>query len=117
MLRSYYQNADVAMTKDIYFEMCEMLGSEPKDEDIPIEIGDLPTLVQTCLSIYSYLPDSWEGMSGTYMGKDLGILFNLLDIFKVEKEEYRIILELISTVDSIRSNLYKEKKPKEPSKS
>jgi hypothetical protein len=117
MLRSYYQNADVAMTKDAYFELCEMLGTEPQDEDIPVETSDLPPLVQTSLAVYSYLPDRWEGMSGTYMGKDLNILFNLLDIFKVEKDEYRLVLELISTIDSIRSNLYKEKKPKEPSKS
>ena len=59
------------MDKHTYFEMCEMLGTEPIDDDIPIEVDDLPELVQKALHIYSYLPDAWEGMSGTYMGKDL----------------------------------------------
>lgn len=59
------------MDKQAYFEMCEMLGSEPIDDEIPVEADDFPELVQKALHIYSYLPDIWEGMSGTYMGKDL----------------------------------------------
>jgi hypothetical protein len=62
------------MDKQAYFEMCEMLGSEPLEDEIPIEIDDFPGLVQEALHLYSYLSDIWEGMSGTYMGKDLSIM-------------------------------------------
>jgi hypothetical protein len=61
------------MSKDAYFEMCEMMGSEPKDEEIPIEFNDLPDVVQQALEIYGFLPDRWEGMSATFLGKDYSI--------------------------------------------
>ena len=32
------------MTKEAYFEMCEMLGSEPLESEIPLELDDFPDL-------------------------------------------------------------------------
>ena len=65
------------MTKEAYFEMCDMLGSEPIEEEIPLELDDFPELVQQAFVIYGMLSDIWEGMSGSYLGKDYSLLFDL----------------------------------------
>lgn len=98
------------MTKDAYFEMCETLGSEPIDSEIPVDLSDFPELVQTALHVYSYLPDIWEGMSGTFMGKDLSIMPLLVNSFEIEHTELGIVLDLISTIDGIRKTIYKSKR-------
>lgn len=36
---------------------------------MPLDLSELPDEVQVAFFIYSLLPDHWEGMSGTYMGK------------------------------------------------
>lgn len=102
------------MDKQAYFEMCEMLGTEPLDEEIPLEIDDFPELVQKALHIYAYLPDIWEGMSGTFMGKDLSIIPLLFNSFKVEEVEVAIVLDFISTTDNIRKKNYRDTKAKAP---
>lgn len=99
------------MTKDAYFEMCDMLGTEPLDEDIPVELDDFPDLIQRTLLVYSYLPDIWEGMSGTFMGKDISLLFQLFELFYISREEHNISLDIVGTIDAIRKKIYKDKKP------
>jgi hypothetical protein len=58
------------MTKETYFEMCEMLNQEPLDAEIPVDINDFSDLVQHCFMAYGILPDRWDSMGGGYMGKD-----------------------------------------------
>lgn len=36
---------------------------------MPLELSDFPEEVQVAFFMFSLLPDHWEGMSGTYMGK------------------------------------------------
>jgi len=109
-LENYFQNSDVGMTKDQYFEMCEMLNSEPVDSEIPVEFDDLLDIVQQALELYSYLPDRWEGMSATFMGKDYSIVFSLFDTYEItEKTEQRIMLKIMSTTDRIRSDIITKK--------
>jgi len=43
------------MTKEQYLEMCEMLGTEPVDAEIPVDFTDFPELVQQILNIYNVL--------------------------------------------------------------
>ena len=57
------QNAELSVSKDTYFEMCEMLGEEPNEDDIPLESTDFPELVQQCFAIYRLLPDIWDTMN------------------------------------------------------
>ena len=50
---------------------------------MPLELSVFPEEVQVAFFMFSLLSDSWEGMSGTYMGKhwnDLGYLFEIHDI-------------------------------------
>lgn len=109
------------MTKDQYFEMCDMLGTEPVELDIPIEFQDLPGFIQQVFEIYTYLSDRWEGMSGTFMGKDYGIVFNLFDTFEIQDlTEKQTMLKIMSSIDRIRSNIitkkYKSQESTKPSR-
>ena len=36
---------------------------------MPLTISDFPEEVQVAFFMFSLLPDHWEGMSGTYLGK------------------------------------------------
>ena len=98
------------MTKEAYFEMCELLGSEPKDEDIPVELSDFPDLVQQMLNIYSILKDVLDPMGGNYLGKDFSIFFELLACYGIDsREEALVVLDLIQFVDSVRYKIIKAK--------
>ena len=102
------------MTKDQYFEMCEVLGSEPLEEEIPVELADLPQEAQEALVIHASLQDQWDYMNGKYIGKNLNNFTNiLLDIYQVPKEDLRLMYELVLEVDKIRAKIIKDSKPKD----
>lgn len=103
------------MTKDQYFEMCEMMGYEANDKDIPVEVTDFPPEVQTAFEVYQVLQDHWEGMSGTYMGKNLTGVKDILDIFEVDPLDRKLILELINLIDRERMIQYDVKRKQEES--
>ena len=104
------------MTKQAYFEMCEMLGSEPVDEEIPLELDDFPWLVQQAFVIYGMLSDIWEGMSGSYLGKDYSLLFNLFDLYGIDSAEEKLLAtDFIKQIDAVRSKiLYEKQKASKP---
>ena len=50
---------------------------------MPLEPSDFPGEVQVAFFMFSLLPDYWEGMSGTYMGKHwngVEYFFKLYDV-------------------------------------
>jgi len=104
------------MTKEAYFEMCEALGSEPVDEEIPVELDDFPEEVQEAIMIYYRLRDEWDTMNGVYMGKSYVGLADILDIMEVEKSDRRYVLDWIGIMDSVRSKSLKASRPKSDSK-
>lgn len=112
MLESYFQTTSVSMTKDAYFEMCEALGSEPIDEEIPIEQSDFPLEVQEAIDIYYRLRDEWDSMSGTYLGKSFAGFGDILDIMEIPKGDRKLLLEWITVMDAARSKAIRESKPK-----
>lgn len=112
MLTSYFQNLSSSMTKDLYFEMCEQLGTEPIDAEIPVEMDDFPEEIQQALNIYFRLRDEWEPMSGTYMGKSFSGLGDVLDIYDIDKLERQFILDWIFIMDKTRSKCIELAKPK-----
>lgn len=112
MLDSYFQNQDVGMTKDQYFEMCEMLGSEPKDSEIPVEFQDFPDAVQQAFIVYNKLRDDWDTMNGVYMGKSYQGLQEIFEIYEIDRENRKMFLDWFTTIDGIRRKLYDAKKPK-----
>jgi hypothetical protein len=104
------------MSKDAYFEMCEMLKQEPIEEEIPLELADFPELVQQCFVVYGILPDQWDSMGGGFMGKDYSIVFNLFQVYDiVDSAEVLLCLDFLQHMDGVRQKLIAEKiKAKSP---
>ena len=102
MLVSYMQNSEVSMTKASYFEMCEMLGSEPVEEEIPVEYDDFPLIMQEAMNVYGYMQDRWEGMSGIYLGKDKNGILDIFYLLDIAKSDYQIVFRLITLIDAVR---------------
>jgi|APGre2960657404_1045060.scaffolds.fasta_scaffold05417_2 hypothetical protein len=107
------QNGSVAMTKEQYFDMCDQLGSEPVESEIPVEFDDFAMEVQLALSIYRMLRDEWEYMNGTYLGKNLNGIFELFDVYEVNPRDKKFYLELIHMIDSTRIDQIRNSKPTE----
>ena len=61
-------------------------ASEEGDE-MPPTPGDYPLEVQVAFLLHDLLPDRWDGMSGSYFGKDMSALGTLLDVWKVENKQ------------------------------
>lgn len=112
MLQSYFQNSSVGMTKEAYFDMCEMLGSEPIESEIPVEHEDFPIEVQEAIELYHRLRDDWDTMNGVYLGKSFVGLRDLLDIMEVPQAERKMMLDWVNLMDSHRAKLLRESKPK-----
>lgn len=107
-MKNYFNNSSAKMTKEQYLLMCENLGTEPNPEEIPAEFSDFPVQVQEALQIFSILPDNWEGMSGTYMGKDYTILpFLMNEIFLVDNKQ--LTMKYILFIGSIVMEQYSKK--------
>lgn len=100
------------MTKDAYFEMCEALGSEPDENEIPVEYADLCIDVQEALGIYYKLRDEWDTMNGNYMGKNYGGILDILNILEVPVEDHKTVFDLIGIIDAHRSQAIAAAKPK-----
>jgi hypothetical protein len=107
------QNGVVSMTKEQYFDMCDQLGSEPVESEIPVEFDDFAMEVQLALSIYRMLRDEWEYMNGTYLGKNLNGIFELFDVYEVNPRDKKFYLELIHMIDSTRIDQIRNSKPTE----
>lgn len=98
------------MTKDQYFEMCQMLNSEPKEEEIPVEFEDLNSDVQYAITVYNMLQDNWDNMAGTYLGKNMS---GILDIFTIMGvEDSKACFFIIGILDRVRSEIINSKKVK-----
>jgi hypothetical protein len=98
------------MSKDAYFEMCEQLGEEPLEHEIPLELSDFPELVQQCFVMYGILSDNWDSMGGNYLGKDYSIVFKLFDIYQVSDPSEKLLsLDFMQHIDNVRAKLISDK--------
>lgn len=91
------------MTKESYFEMCELMGNEPVEEDIPVEYEDFPIEVQQAFTVYHMLRDEWDMMGGSYLGKSMVGIKDLLDISEVDASDQKFTIMLVRMIDSVRS--------------
>lgn len=99
------------MTKEQYYEMCEAIGAEPSEEEVPIDFSDFPEDVHLAFNLYSKIPDRWDPMSGTYLGKDLGCLEFLMTT--IGTEDKRTALEFIFMIDSVRQQFLLERQKRQ----
>ena len=98
------------MTKESYYEMCEQVGSEPIESEIPIELSDFPDLVQLTLVIYSKLVDTYDVGVGKFNGKDYSLVFKFFDLYDIETKDQQIfMLDIMQVADSIRMQISAEK--------
>jgi len=111
MLDSYFQNSRIGVTKETYFEICEQLGTEPVESEIPVELEDFPDDIQQAFLVYYRLRDEWDGMSGSYLGKSFVGLADILDIFQVSAKDKHTILDWIVLIDTARAKSIEQARP------
>jgi len=103
------------MTKDMYFEMCEQLGNEPLESEIPVDFDEFPLEVQQAFNAYKMLRDEWDTMSGSYLGKSLIGIKDILEATEIDISEHKLIVMLIRIIDNVRSEeINNKKKMQEP---
>jgi hypothetical protein len=89
--------------------MCEMLGSEPIESEIPVEFDDLFDEVQEAIRVYNMLQDNFDSMSGVYLGKILNGINDIMEIAQVDDK--RTCFTVLQIIDNVRSKLINTKKP------
>ena len=72
---------------DKYLSICEQLGEEPDPQKMPLTESAFPDEVQVAFFMFNLLSDVWEGMSGSYMGKDWSGCNLLFSIYEVEDKK------------------------------
>jgi len=100
------------MTKDAYFELCDALGTEPVESEIPVDYDDFHIDVQEALGIYSKLKDEWDTMNGNYLGKSFAGILDIFTILEVPVEDHKTMFNLINVIDLHRSKAIMDAKPK-----
>jgi len=101
-------NDSLSMTKESYYEMCDMLGNEPNPDELPVEFSDLYTDIQEAYYIYIMLQDTWDQMNGTYTGKNFSGLLDILTLHEVEDKKQCFLL--LRKIDESRMKALKAKK-------
>ena len=101
------------MTKEQYFEICEAMGNEPIESEIPVEFEDFPLEVQQAFNAYRMLRDEWDTMTGSYLGKSLIGVKDVLEATEIELSDQKLIIMLIRMIDAVRSDEINNKKKME----
>jgi len=95
------------MTADQYIEMCEQMGWEIDEDQIPKDPSEMSLEAQQALVLLNSLPDNWEGMSGTWMGKDYSGLTAIMDIYEID--DRKTVFELLKVAETEMSKYYSDK--------
>jgi len=96
-LEKLYKNLESKMTRDRYLTMCEQLGKEPLESEIPPDWEDFPEIIHLAVNTFNILGDRIVSDIG-YVGKDYTNLPHLLEIYGIEDTEY--FLEVLHWLDS-----------------
>ena len=100
------QYTDKSIDLDKYLAICEQLGQEPDPDKMPPAMDMFPYEVQMAFFVHSLLQDTWDGMNGFYMGKNLSGLGELLDIYEVEDKKTTVYF--LSIIDNERMSSVNE---------
>lgn len=98
------------MTKQQYFEMCEALGTNPVESEIPVELSDFPIEIQTAITIWFSLPDNIDTFNDGYYGKHLTGITEILQIYNVDSKDWKFMYQVIQRINSIKIERYNKKK-------
>ncbi len=102
------------MTRDQYLDMCEMLGNEPLESEMPVEFDDFPIELQQAMLVYRMLRDEWEGFNGLYLGKSYLGLTEIFEYSEIEYSDRKLILILIKLIDNVRTEEINKQKQQKP---
>ncbi len=72
------------MDVEKYLRICEQLGQEPDPTKMPLDSSGFPEEIQVAFFMFDLLSDNWDGMSGTYLGKDWSQCTQLFEIYNIE---------------------------------
>jgi hypothetical protein len=87
--------------------MCEVTGEPVIEENIPVELEDLPLVVQVAFNVYSQLQDNWDMVGGNYLGKVKHNFTETLNLLGIDSSDYKEMFTYINLIDRIRSELIK----------
>jgi len=96
-LERMLNNTDTGMTRERYLEMCEQMGNDPVEEEIPPDMEDFPPIISEALHTFNMLGDRIYPEIG-YVGKDYTNLEHFLELYGIEDKEY--FLQLLSWLDA-----------------
>lgn len=96
------------LSSEQYLQMCEMMGWEPKEEDMPADMSSLSMNAQYAVLLLEALPDLWEGTNGVWLGKDYSGLVAVMDIYEIE--DRRSVFELLKVAERELADFYEQKR-------
>ncbi len=96
-LEKLHQNLDTGMTRERYLELCEQMGNEPIEEEIPPDWNDLPEIVSYAVNTFNLMGDRVYPEIG-YVGKDYTNLNHYIELYGIEDKEF--FLHILSWLDS-----------------
>lgn len=93
--------------------MCEQMGWEPSEEEMPIDPSFLDINAQYALLLLNALPDKWDTMGGSWLGKDYSGLAAIMDIYEVEDK--KVVFELLKVAEDELGKFYRQKQKEQES--
>jgi hypothetical protein len=101
------------MTRERYFTMCEQLGQEPKEDEIPPDWEDFPPIVVQAMNTFAVLGDKIVADIG-YLGKDYSLLPYLMEHHGIDDTE--LFIEILTYLESRAINQSQEQLKREREK-
>jgi hypothetical protein len=85
------------MTRERYFKMCEQLGQEPKEDEIPPDWEDFPEIVVDAMRTFQTLGNFVLPDVG-FLGKDFTTLPYYIEMYGIKDTE--LFLEILTMLES-----------------
>ena len=60
--------------------------------------ADFPVTIQFAFLVWSYLTDQWDGMSGSYFGKQMSGIQDIMNILQIEDQKE--VLKIVKIIDA-----------------
>ena len=89
------QNSSSKLDFETYLKICEQTGETPDPRRMPQETL-YPEEVQVAFFIFGQLKDSFDGMSGTYLGKEWSSCEFFLNLHEIEDKKTVVFWNLLS---------------------
>ena len=70
-----------------------------------------PVIIQQAFTVWSYLTPNWEGMGGTYLGRFMQGVQEIMNLLEIE--EQKIVLEFVQRIDSYYAKEVNDKADKQ----